>query len=215
MPRKTIRGVDGERIDAPESSQPGCPSCNSDDPQTRARHRLVVARNGLDALRSHLQRFYALDTSERQRYINEACQWVASQMEMWAGYADPTTGATLPWWRARAQAHAMPTKPDDQHPDAPWKRAGALTRIPAAEVQSILVAALQQQAKDPWAQGHILLMETGVNRPGRGRDAAAACRQFAQRWPQDTEAWERGAQWWKAGAPDGGLALTRQPGEDG
>lgn len=205
--------------DAPlyPDSQPDCPSCNADDPQIRMGHILRVARAGLDALKAHLWAGYGVTKPHEQRetFIADKCQWVAGLMQDWSGLADGATGAPLPWWEARAKAHAMPTKPDTTHPDARWKRSADLVRLPDEQIAEVLTNALAQHAHDPWARGHILLMELGLSRQGREVEAAQACRQFAAQWPQDREHWEREALWWAEGAPLKPGILDRQPGEEG
>lgn len=59
---------------------------------------------------------------------------------------------------------------------------------------------LQRHTKSPWAYGHTLLHQLGVNRPGKEAEAAALCRRFAQRWPDDAHDWEWEARWWDGGA---------------
>lgn len=198
-------------------SQPGCPPCNSDEPQTRARHQLFLARSGIDALKTHLWLNYAvhLPQQRREASISGICAWVAGEMDVWSGYVHPETGATLPWWEARTKAHAMPTKPDTAHPDARWKRSADLVRLPSEQIATMLEAALSQHAHDPWARGHILLMELGLHLEGREAAAAQDCRRFAAQWPQDREHWEREALWWAEGAPLKPGILDRQPGEEG
>ena len=147
--------------------------------------------------------------------IDDCCHWVDGMKRLWSGYVHPETGATLKWWEAQDHAHAMPTPEDTEHPDAAWKTSGAFIPLPAEHIRTLLTTELAKHAKDPWARGHILLMETGVNRVGREQEAAEACRRFARHWPRDSEAWELEALWYtKRATPRTGMR-EREPGEEG
>lgn len=218
------------RIDAPKASHIGCPSCLSDDPHTKSRHFLLLAHvsaetgeilapgAGLDQLRQHLSMHFAQmrDPDVRGMAINDVVAWVASEQKAYVGYVDPADGAPLTWWEARAHCHksTRETTPDTDYLDAQWHKTADTMRMPATEVQALLTRVLSARAKDAWARGHIFLMESGVNVPGREAEAAALCRRFAVHWPHDRVAWEREAVWWEAGAPQGVAVLERQPGED-
>ena len=86
-----------------------CHLCTDPDPHVRSAHQMQMARAGIDALRTHLYRFFALtaDTDRRHDLITDICRWMATLIDTYDGYVDPETGAPLPWWEARQQAMAL------------------------------------------------------------------------------------------------------------
>ena len=209
----------GERLEQsiPITDSP-CLDCTSDDPQCRSAHQLLLARQGLDALRSHLQQHHAqkLSTDRRHESITSICTWISQQMQLYKSFVHPTTGAPLSWWDARVHCHQATndTKPDQEHLDAAWHTNQEGGRMPIQDTKHLITAALEHPATDPWAHGHILLMESGLGHKDNFGDTAALCRQFAKHWPQDARDWEIEAQWWEAGAV-GTCSFERQPGEEG
>jgi len=214
MPPKNPYGNGPNRIDAPADSLSGCPPCTSEDPQTRSRHQLFLARQGLEVLRDHLYRSYgqSLPAPRRRQAIQDICAWVATVMKQYGGLAHPETGAPMPWWDSRARALATPETPDER--EAAWKHQGLALRLPAHQVRPIIAEVVRASATTPWARGHLALIKAGLGGSGTYETTATICREFAQRWPQDGDAWEREAQWWQGGAV-GPCPLTRQPGEEG
>lgn len=187
----------------------------------RQTHYLQIAAiEGLSGLRQHLEkwmhRWYSSDSDRAREIIAATMTWVAGEVTMYSGFVHPETGATMGWYEARKHCHASIQLPHEyeEGKEPAWKTSGAPLRFPASALTTILTEEVAKHAKDPWARGHIILMETGLNRPGRGKEAAAVCRRFAKRWPQDGDPWEREALWWEEEA-QGLLSLDRSPGEEG
>jgi hypothetical protein len=69
----------------------------------RSGHQLLLARQGLDALCSHLHQHWAQrsDAERRAQLIQSVRDWVGGLMTQWSGFVAEDTGAPLPWWEAR------------------------------------------------------------------------------------------------------------------
>ena len=130
MPQKKER--DGEERDKPWSKQNGipipsshaCPDCMTPDPQRRSAHQMILAHDGLDALSAHLHQYHAqqLPPEERREAVHSLCAWIANLVKLYSGFADDSTGATLPWWEAKrlveARTHEIARSAYEQAPEA-------------------------------------------------------------------------------------------------
>jgi hypothetical protein len=118
---------------------------------------------------------------------------------------------------------------DDQLAMQAWQK--AQTTLEAERrlrpVVDPITHVLENAVHDPWAYGHSLMHEKGVNRPGREADAAAFCEAMAVDHPDDRDMWRAEAWWWQQGAHGAipwstammrgervGAGRMREPGEE-
>ena len=96
-----------------------CFLCRGDQSQRHAHFlTLVHSPGGFEGLEAHLygDLTQRIDDPERVRgYVKDIMTWVRGEVEHWAGYANPQTGAPLPWWETRRQAHAAAQRLRDQY----------------------------------------------------------------------------------------------------
>ena len=108
MARRDRHGEELDGIPISKSSQSemplhDCEDCINPDPQVRALHHLMLAREGLTSLREHLRRYYAQHATPEQRWEAQRSltAWIGGLMSLWNGLADEHTGRSLAWWEAR------------------------------------------------------------------------------------------------------------------
>lgn len=207
-----------KRADVPRDEEDahgwaGCEACRNEEPNIRYAHYLYSAKRlGLDGAVAHvledMHNRFPTDDERARSYADDIKYWLAGQMAAFTNLADADTGRPLPWWEGRAQSiaamHARYQALGKENTSTPhaWHRSEAAQagQAPLHAIPEGIKAVIDHTVRDPWATGHGLMHEKGVNRPGREQEAAAFCWQMAADDAPNHDAWMAEGAWWAGGA---------------